>query len=271
MQLVQIKNLNFKLNDTRILKKISLCIQSNEKILLAGANGAGKSTLLRLIAGLHIVRTYDEFSVLGNKIPQDQCNGLSYLGNKWERNISFGGTTPYTADIKVKNMLKMWQDEYKDRRDDLVDILNIDLDWSMCTLSDGQRKKVQIMLALLKPFKLLIIDEFLNELDIITRDRFFNYIINECNTRKCSIIYATHIFDNLDKWIDNVIFISQGTCNPKISMKKFIQNNTLYNTIKNNIENDYKNTKTDNQQKPTFFTTQGYSSGRLKRKAFTNI
>ena len=102
MQLVQIKNLNFKLNDTQILNKIDLCIQSNEKILLAGANGAGKSTLLRLIAGLHIVRTYEEFNILGDKIPQDQCNGLAYLGNKWERSISFGGTTPYIADIKVK-------------------------------------------------------------------------------------------------------------------------------------------------------------------------
>ncbi len=271
MQLVQIKNLNFKLNDTQILNKIDLCIQSNEKILLAGANGAGKSTLLRLIAGLHIVRTYEEFNILGDKIPQDQCNGLAYLGNKWERSISFGGTTPYIADIKVKNMLKMWQDEYKDRRNSLVDILKINLEWSMNTLSDGQRKKVQIMLALLKPFKLLIIDEFLNELDIITRDRFFNYIINECNSRKCSIIYATHIFDNLDKWIDNVIFISQGTCTSKVSMQKFIQNDTLYNTIKNNIENDYENLNKDNQNHSTFFTSQGYSSGRLKNKILPSV
>ena len=68
-----------------------------------------------------------------------------------------------------------------DRRDELVKILDIDLDWKMHQVSDGQRKRVQIMLGLLKPFKFLIIDEFLNELDVVIRDRFFKYLTKECS------------------------------------------------------------------------------------------
>ena len=89
----------------------------------------------------------------------------------------------------------------------------------MHKVSDGQRKRVQkIMLALLKPFKLLIIDEFLNELDVVIRDRFFSYLNKECELRNGAIIYATHIFDNLEKWINKVIYISNGVCTEK---KKF--------------------------------------------------
>lgn len=263
MKLVEIDKLNYKYSNTDILSGISLSIRENERILLVGKNGAGKSTLLRIIAGMHIVRDYNKFDILGNNIPQDQCNGLAYLGNKWERSISFGGTTPYIADIKVKNMLKHWQEEYIDRRNELVDILNIDLNWSMHTVSDGQRKRIQIMLALLKPFRLLIIDEFLNELDVITRDRFFRYIDDECNKRNCGIIYATHIFDSLHKWINKVIYISDGKCEDKINLKKFIKNQeNLYESVKDKMLKDLK--KNNEITIANLNASKGYSSGRGK-------
>ena len=103
------------------------------------------------------------------------------------------------ADIRAGDMMKKWQNENIDRRDELVKILDIDLDWKMHQVSDGQRKRVQIMLGLLKPFKFLIIDEFLNELDVVIRDRFFKYLTKECKMRNGAIIYATHVFD--DFWI----------------------------------------------------------------------
>ena len=59
-------------------------------------------------------------------------------------------------------MMKKNQEENKQRRDELVELLEIDLNWRMHQVSDGQRKRVQIMLALLKPFKLLLIDENTN-------------------------------------------------------------------------------------------------------------
>merc|ERR1711924_252096 len=54
-------------------------------------------------------------------------------------------------------------------------VLGINLDWRMHECSDGQRKKVRIMLKLLRPFKLCVIDEFAADLDIFTED-------NQCLT-----------------------------------------------------------------------------------------
>ena len=55
------------------------------------------------------------------------------------------------ADIRAGDMMKVWQNDNIERRDELVRVLDINLDWKMHKVSDGQRKRVQIMLALLKP------------------------------------------------------------------------------------------------------------------------
>ena len=264
MELASLKGVDFDYFENKILKKINLSVFENEKILLIGANGAGKSTLLRVLCGFHLPKRYEKFNVLGNGFPQDQFKGLAYLGNKWERNISFCGVSPYMADIRAGDMMKVWQNDNIERRDELVRVLDINLDWKMHKVSDGQRKRVQIMLALLKPFKLLIIDEFLNELDVVIRDRFFNYLNKECELRNGSIIYATHIFDNLEKWINKVIYISNGVCSEKENLTTFNKRGNLFDSVKEVISNDYnKNTDDMYLINPLKYGPQfGYGSGR---------
>ena len=88
------------------------------------------------------------------------------------------------------------------------------------------------MLGLLSPFKLLIIDEFLNDLDVVVRDRFFNYLVKECETRKASIIYATHIFDNLDTLMNKIVYINQGKCNTLMDLEEFNKSRNLLKVLR---------------------------------------
>lgn len=265
MSIVKVQNLNFEYFGTKILHGINLEINENDRVLLVGSNGAGKSTLLRVLSGTHLARDNEIFNVLGSVTPQDQCNGLAYLGNRWVRNISFVGQSAYTADIRAGDMMKRWQNDNLERRNELVDVLEINLDWRMHQVSDGQRKKVQIMLSLLKPFKLLIIDEFLNELDIVIRDKLFNYINKELNIRNGALIYATHIFDNLEKWMNRVVYISNGVVENKVDMNDFNNQNNLYDSVKNKLLNDKNRCIEEiNLTDPNKYGPQyGYSSGRL--------
>ena len=264
MELVSLEELEFDYFDNKILKKVNLTITENEKVLLVGANGAGKSTLLRVLAGFHLPKNYEKFDVLGTRSPQDQFKGLAYLGNKWQRNISFCGVSPYMADIRAGDMMKVWQTDNLERRNELVKVLDINLDWKMHQVSDGQRKRVQIMLALLKPFKLLIIDEFLNELDVVIRDRFFTYLNKECKSRNGAIIYASHIFDNLEKWINKVVYISNGICDEKQNIEEFNKGDNLFESVKDVISLDYDKNKEDGITiNPLKYGPQfGYGSGR---------
>lgn len=48
---------------------------------------------------------------------------------------------------------------HKERRDRLLDILDIDLDWHMHTISDGERRRVQLCFGLMVPWDVLLMDE----------------------------------------------------------------------------------------------------------------
>ena len=164
-------------------------------------------------------------------------------------------------------MMKKWQNENIDRRDELVKILDIDLDWKTHQVSDGQRKRVQTMLGLLKPFKFLIIDEFLNELDVVIRDRFFKYLTKECELRNGAIIYATHVFDDLYYWANKVVYMTEGKCENCKDINDFLFDTKncedLYTCVVKVMSEDY-NKKTDNVSiDPLKFGPQfGFGSGR---------
>merc|ERR1711865_127897 len=172
-------------------------------------NGAGKSTLVRMLTGqIWTNMEYDEFSINGTSQPNDQQNGVTYLGSSWKRQqTAFEGMCPYSIDCAASDMFVNWQATYRERRDELVKVLGIDLNWRMNECSDGQRKKVRIMIKLLKPFQVCLIDEFAADLDILSRSHFFDYLSRECATRGASVVYATHIFDQADSWASHLAFM----------------------------------------------------------------
>lgn len=208
--LIHVKNLNFSyIRGKPTISNLNLTVQPNSKVLLVGANGAGKSTLIRMLTGqIWTGMEYDEFSINGSAKPNDQNNGVCYLGNTWKRQqTGFNGICPYTIDCAASEMFVKWQAQYVERRDELVKVLGIDLNWRMNECSDGQRKKVQIMIKLLKPFRVCIIDEFAADLDILSRSHFFDYLSRECAERGASVVYATHIYDLADSWASHIAFM----------------------------------------------------------------
>lgn len=104
------------------------------------------------------------------------------------------------ADIPVHKMMEKLQQSYPERRDELVEMLGIDLNWRMHQLSDGQRRRVQLLLGLIRPFKILLLDEITTSLDVCVRQDLLRWLERESEERNATIIYATHIFDGLDEW-----------------------------------------------------------------------
>ena len=64
------------------------------------------------------------------------------------------------GDIRVSVFLdSIGGYRHKARRDILLDILDIDLDWHMHTISDGERRRVQLCMGLMAPWDVLLLDE----------------------------------------------------------------------------------------------------------------
>ena len=104
---------------------------------------AGKSTLLQVLGGKTMVDA-DAVRVLG--MPPFHttaltCSGdLSYLGSQWRRTVaSVGHDVPLAGDIPAGTMIFGVPGVDPARRDTLVKMLAIDLEWSMNKVSDGQR------------------------------------------------------------------------------------------------------------------------------------
>ncbi|KAM9897050.1 hypothetical protein OXX79_007108 [Metschnikowia pulcherrima] len=203
-------------NKRRGLEDINLQIRWGKTNLLVGPNGAGKSTLLKILAGKTLIKQgklrlggFDpfEFSINRNSHENADINNyISYLGTEWANN------EVVKRDIPVKLLISSIGGEiYRERRDELIRILDLDPNWSMAYISDGERRRVQLVMGLLKPWKLLLLDEVTVDLDVIVRQNLLNFLKKECRERDCCVIYATHIFDGLGKqWCDRVIHLNEG-------------------------------------------------------------
>ncbi|KAF5781773.1 putative ATPase, AAA-type, core, P-loop containing nucleoside triphosphate hydrolase [Helianthus annuus] len=67
------------------------------------------------------------------------------------------------------------------------------MSWRMHKVSDGQRRRVQICMGLLKEFKVLLLDEITVDLDVLARADLLTFLKKKCEERGATIIYATHI------------------------------------------------------------------------------
>ncbi|CAI7765922.1 unnamed protein product, partial [Closterium sp. NIES-54] len=157
-----------------LISKFNLTLPRGSRCLLIGANGAGKTTLLRVLAGKHMVGGKDVVKVLGRSAFHDtalSCDGsLAYLGGSWSKSV---GCAP-------------------------------------CRGPDGQRRRVQICMGLLRPFQVLLLDEVTVDLDVVARMDLLSFFQQECEERGATVVYATHIFDGLESWASHLAFVSSG-------------------------------------------------------------
>ena len=186
------------------LTDIVLNLPPGSRTLLIGANGAGKTTLLRLLSGKRMAPT-GTVSIAGIDPFTTGLEGVTYLGLEWVLNPIV------RTDIDVPTLLSsIGGDAYPDRRDQLVSVLDIDLAWRMHTVSDGERRRVQLAMGLLRPWRVLLLDEITVDLDLLSRANFLAFLKNETDIRPCTIVYATHILDNLAQWPTHLVHMSEG-------------------------------------------------------------
>ena len=184
-----------------VLHRLSFALPAGSRCLLLGANGAGKSTLLRLIAGRHMLN-HDVVRVLGRPAFHDA--GLA-------ADVAFlGGPFPFSADISVRDVLAARPGIDAARRRRVLAMLDVDPAWRMHQVSDGQRRRVQLLLDLERTLRVILLDEVTAELDVLARADLLRFLHEESTTSGVTIVYASHVLDGLDSFATDVAFLSRG-------------------------------------------------------------
>jgi CCR4-NOT complex subunit CAF16 len=114
------------------------------------------------------------------------------------------------VDITVGEVLVRTPGTDPGREARLLDVLGVDRDWHMHRVSDGQRRRVQILLGLLRPPELLLLDEVTTDLDLIARQDLLEFLRADCEQRGATILYATHILDGLEDWATHLAMMHAG-------------------------------------------------------------
>lgn len=176
-------------NVKEIVKEASLTIEEHDKTALIGVNGAGKTTILRIVAGLesyegNIVRKNGlRISYLPQDPVFDEQESILYQVMKVD---------PKIEEYEAKSMLgKLGMH---------------DVDLCIAKLSGGQRKRVALARALLKPCDLLILDEPTNHLDNEMIEWLEKYLKRFSN----AIFMVTHDRYFLERVCTKMVEISQG-------------------------------------------------------------
>lgn len=199
---LEIKGISKSYGKKEALNNINLSIERGKIIGLLGPNGSGKTTLIKLINGL-LTPNGGEITVDGNRIGNESRLAVSYLPDK-----------TYLPDwMKVSDIFKMFTDFYGnfeiEKARDMLGRLNISEGERLKALSKGNKEKVQLILVMSRNAKLYLLDEPIGGVDPAARDYILNTIITTYNP-DASVIISTHLISDIEKVLDEAIFIDRG-------------------------------------------------------------
>lgn len=262
-QIIEIKNLKKYFGNTKAVDDISFSVKEGELFAFLGLNGAGKSTTINILVG---VLKRDSGDCFVNNFSVDEISkilpniGIVFQSSILDKNLSVYDNLRYRAMLygmskkEFEKSLKYFLDKL-----DLRQILKKQFD----KLSGGQKRKVDIVRALLHKPKILILDEPTTGLDPKTRKLVWDLINEFRKTTNLTVLLTTHYMEEANV-ADNVVIIDNGKIvakgSPLALKNKFVSDyikayeydkdifavlntaNIPYKTNKNFLEIKFKNT-----------------------------
>lgn len=202
MALLEVSHITKSYGNNKVLDDVTFSIPKGKIVGLLGPNGSGKTTLIKLINDL----LKEDSGII-------KVNGLD-LGVETKKIISYLPDKNYlNNNVTVLELLNYFKDFYEDFRIDkakeLIGKLDLDLNQKLKTMSKGTKEKVQLILVMSRKAKLYILDEPIGGIDPAARDYIINTILTNFSN-DASLLISTHLISDLEKVLDEVIFLKNG-------------------------------------------------------------
>ncbi|MFD2132643.1 ABC transporter ATP-binding protein [Pseudogracilibacillus auburnensis] len=203
---IEVKNLSKVYNQTAALKDVSFSLTEPKIYGLLGRNGAGKTTFMEILAG-HILASSGEILINGDR-PFDNRKLT-------EKICLIKEGDNFNKDMKVKQILRSYSLFYAtwdhQLAMDLIREYNLPLHTKVKSLSKGMASALGIIVGLACKAPVTIFDEPYIGLDAAARKKFYEILLEEYEKEKRTIIFSTHLIDEVSLLFEEVLILQEGT------------------------------------------------------------
>ena len=210
MKAIEVKNLEKKYANNVALQGISFEVEEGELFAYLGENGAGKSTTINILSTI-LEKSSGEATILGKHLGKEDDAIRSDIGIVFQNSV-------LDAKLTVKENLLTRGAHYGYSKKQILERIEpfrekfvLDEIWNQPyeKLSGGQRRRVDIVRALLHDPKILFLDEPTTGLDPMSRKIVWDYISYLRHEKKITIFLTTHYMEET-KDADHVIILDKG-------------------------------------------------------------
>lgn len=187
------------------LKNVSFTVPKGLCCGFVGANGAGKTTIIRMLAGLAYPDS-GEISLLGGSA--DALSVKEEIGVLFDQPHFQEEWTPLDIEKGLRPFYAGWDSgQYRS----YLSRFGLDAEKKFRDMSRGMKQKLAIAVHLSHDVKLLILDEPMTGLDPAARDELLEILRDYMVPEGRSILFSTHITEDLERIADRIVYISNGT------------------------------------------------------------
>ncbi|SDY92921.1 ABC transporter ATP-binding protein [Thermoactinomyces sp. DSM 45892] len=183
-----------------VLENISFTVPRSQVYGILGENGAGKSTMLKMMAHL-CLPDHGEIEVLGQEPSWKLYQHIAYLSDraKWFAN--------YTVEETLQFGASFYPDFQIEKAKELVDFFQLDKGLKAKEMSKGQEARLQFLLCFARDVKLMLLDEPFSGIDLMTREKMIELIIDGISERELTLVITTHEINEVEGLLNRVAFI----------------------------------------------------------------
>jgi ABC-2 type transport system ATP-binding protein len=205
MSAIAVRDLRKSYGELEAVRGISFEVQEGEVFGLLGPNGAGKTTTVEILEGYR-KRDAGEVEVLGSDPAAASGDWRERMG------VVLQSSAMYET-LTVREMLNVFAGYYREPRpvDEVVELVGLEekRDNRVRLLSGGQRRRLDLGLALVGDPELIFLDEPTTGFDPGARRRAWETIRGLRSLGK-TILLTTHYLDEAEQLADRVAVLRQG-------------------------------------------------------------
>lgn len=214
---IECRNLCHSYGKKQVLHGLEFTVAPGRIFGLLGKNGAGKTTTINILMGF-LQPVSGECRIFGEPSHDIHPVTRTKIGLLHEGHLQYDFMTVKQVERFYSRFYPRWQREIYFT---LMEKMGMPLDRKLFRMSCGQRSQVALGLILAQDPEIMILDDYSMGLDAGYRRLFLDYLRNYVQDRGKTIMVTSHIVQDLEQFVDDLIILDKGTVLVQSSFDEF--------------------------------------------------